>query len=458
MKKTFCLFYFLCISLSASMPSQKVDAIVLGGGSAGLTSAIYLGRAGFSTLVLEGPVSGGAITQSNAVYNWPGYKETSGSDLTEHMQAQARASGAVLSKEEAIEVNFTERPFSVIAQDVYDKSKKRKILADVCIVTLGACANKLEIPGETAYWSKGVYTCAVCDGSLYKDKVVAVVGGGDASLLEADYLAGLAKKVYILNRKDTFKGVDKIREERILALPNVQVIYDVKIKEIKGDGKAVDSLQLVNKESKESSLAVDALFLAIGATPNTHIFAKQLELDSNGYITLKKGTETSIAGVFAAGDVADPIFKQAIIASGEGAKAALQASDYLRLASLKKSEPLPTLKVENKEPKILKAIEVSSLSQLKEIVSSGKGLVLIDFYATWCGPCKYLGQFTDVWAQELKDKATLCKVNVDLARELAIRYKVQSMPTVVVLSPDGQEVARKIGVEEIMQYINRLKN
>ena len=458
MKKTFCLFYFLCLSLTASMPCQKVDALVLGGGSAGLTSAIYLARAGFSTLVLEGPVLGGAITQSNAVYNWPGYKEISGSDLTEQMQVQASSSGAVLSKEEAIEVNLTEHPFSIIAQDVYDKSKKRKILADVCIVTLGARANKLEVPGETTYWSKGVYTCAVCDGSLYKDKTVAVVGGGDASLLEADYLAAIAKKVYILNRKDTFKGVDKIREKRILGLPNVQVLYNVKIKEIKGNGQTVESLQLVNKENQDSSLAIDALFLAIGATPNTHVFAKQLELDDHGYITVKNGTETSVPGVFAAGDVADPTFKQAIIASGDGAKAALQAGDYLRLASLKKSESVAVTKIEDQEPKILKAIEVSSLAQLREIVSSSKGVVLLDFYATWCGPCKYLGQFTDSWAQELQGKATLCKVNVDLARELAVRYKVQSMPTVVVLSPNGQEIARKVGVEEIIQYINRLKN
>lgn len=437
--------------------SEKVDALVLGGGSAGLTSAIYLARAGFSTLVLEGPVSGGAITQSNNVYNWPGYKEVTGSELTDHMRSQAQASGAILSKEEVIAVDLTSHPFSITAQEVYDKSKKRTILADVCIVALGAAANKLEVPGEATYWSKGVYTCAVCDGALYKDKIVAVVGGGDASLLEAEYLSGLAKKVYVLNRKDTFKGVDKVRQERLLGLSNVEVIYNVKIKEIKGNGQAVESLQLVNKENKDASLKVDALFLAIGSTPNTHIFAKQVELDDHGYVVLKRGSETSVPGIFAAGDVADPVFKQAIIASGEGAKAAMQASEYLHLASLKGSAPKVMLS-EKKEETISKVIEVSSLEQLKEIVSKNKSIVLIDFYATWCGPCKHLGQFTDGWAQDLQGKAIICKVNVDLARELVVRYKIQSMPTVVALGPEGQEVARKVGVEEIIQYVNRLKN
>ena len=439
----------VCVPLlSYSASIQKVDAVVLGGGAAGLTSAIYLGRAGFSSFVLEGPIPGGAITQSNHVYNWPGYKEISGLDLMEHIRAQAEASGATLLREEIVAIDLSQRPFSITSQDIYDTSKKRTILADTCIIALGANAKKLEVPGESMYFSKGVYTCAVCDGSLYKNKTVAVVGGGDGALVEAEYLSSIAKKVYLLNRKAKFKGIEKSRQERLIQLPNVEIVYNVSVKEIKGDGQVVDSITLINKEGKEESLKIDALFLAIGATPNTQFFAKQLELDEQGYIVLKKKTETSLPGVFAAGDIADPVFKQAVIASGEGAKAAMQASDYLHAMSFKKSEDVPA---------ISKVLEVSSLSELKEIVSKNKQLVLVDFYATWCGPCRYLGKFIDGWAQDLQGKAILCKVNVDVAGEIASRYQVRSMPTVVVINPEGQEIARKVGVEEIIRYVDRLK-
>ena len=276
---TFGFFYLGAFSLAhaaVSSDPQRVDVVVLGGGAAGLTSAIYLGRAGFSTLVLEGPNPGGAITQSNKVENWPGYQEVSGLDLMDQIRGQAEKSGALLSREELVEIDLSKRPFSFIAQDVYDKSKKRRISADACIIALGAAPRKLGVPGEAVYWSKGVYSCAVCDGSLYKDKVVAVVGGGDAALLEADYLSSIAKKVYIFNRKDQFKGVEKIRKDDLLSRANVEVIYNTNVKEIKGNGQLVHSVVLKKSKGQEVSLEIDALFLAIGANPNTQFFSEQV--------------------------------------------------------------------------------------------------------------------------------------------------------------------------------------
>ncbi len=450
----FCLF-FMSLGHSESVTVQKVDVVVLGGGAAGLTSGIYLGRAGFSTLVLDGPNPGGAITQSNMVYNWPGYKEISGLELMDQLRGQAEKNGAVLCEEKLVSANLSQHPFSFTVQNVYDKSKKRQIIADACIIAMGAEAKRLEVAGEKTYWSKGVYTCAVCDGALYKDKLVAVVGGGDAALLEADYLAGIAKKVYVFNRKDKFKGVEKVRGKKLFELPNVEVLYNVSVKEIKGNGSLLESVTLLGNNGDHSEIKLDALFLAIGATPNTQFFSKELQLDSLGYVVLKKGCETSIPGVFAAGDVADPIFKQAIIASGDGAKAAMQAIDYLQLVSLKKAAPIE-ISVK-KEEGISKVIEISSLSQLKEIVTKNKQLILLDFYATWCGPCRYLGKFMDQWAKELQGKAIICKVNVDLAGDIAMRYKVQSMPTFVILDVEGKEIARKVGIDEITQYINQIK-
>ncbi|MBX9924413.1 MAG: FAD-dependent oxidoreductase [Rhabdochlamydiaceae bacterium] len=463
--KARCVFLCFLASLGCISPLpalDKVDVVVLGGGSAGLTSAIYLSRAGFSTAVLEGKTPGGALTQSANVQNWPGSLEISGFDLMEQMRRQAEASGAHVYKEELVSADLSKRPFSFVVQDVYNPSKKRTLTSDACIVALGATARKLEVMGEQKYWSKGVYTCAVCDGSLYKDKVVAVVGGGDGALLEADYLAGIAKKVYILNRKNTFKGVEKTREERVLKLPNVEVLYDVQVQEIVGDGQAVQSLKLLDKNGKKQTLPLQALFLAIGATPNTLFFTDQLKLDEQGYVLLQKGCETSVSGVYAAGDVADRIFKQAVIASGEGAKAAMQAGEYLqKIRSVKVASPAIAEKEKNEAVSPAKVIEVTSLAQLQKILDANKESqdpVLLDFYATWCGPCRHLSAFTDQWAKDLQGKATFCKVNVDLAREIAVKYRVQAMPTLVALHPEGKEIARKVGVDEIVQYVHKLKN
>jgi thioredoxin reductase (NADPH) len=454
---SFFLKTFLLISLQVfsgygfAVPSgiDKVDIVVLGGGSAGLTSAIYLGRAGLSPLVLEGNILGGAITQSTKVQNFPGYQEISGADLAHQMRAQAEKSGAVFAEEEIIAADLSEHPFIFTVQHIYDKARQRKIAADACVIALGATPRKLGVPGEEKYWSSGVYTCAVCDGSLYKDKVVAVVGGGDSAVLEADYLAGIAKKVYVLVRKDKMKGQEKTRLKNLQSLPNVEIKYEVAVHEILGNEEEVKELRLAEASGKETSLPIDALFLAIGATPNTKYFEKQLELDPDGYIVLRKECETSIPGVFVAGDISDPIYKQAVIASGEGAKAAMKAQGYL--ASLKASSS------EKKQLQIAEVIEIKNLSQLKEIARKSDVPVLIDFYATWCGPCRYLSPMVDKWAKDLQGKAVVCKVNVDEVRDVAMNYQIRSMPTFISISPDGKELDRKIGVEKIIQYVEQVK-
>lgn len=184
-------------------------------------------------------------------------------------------------------------------------------------------------------------------------------------------------------------------------------------------------------------------FLAIGATPNTLFFTDQLKLDEQGYVLLQKGCETSVAGVYAAGDVADRIFKQAVIASGEGAKAAMQAGEYLqKIRSVKVASPAIAEKEKNEAVSPAKVIEVTSLAQLQKILDANKESqdpVLLDFYATWCGPCRHLSAFTDQWAKDLQGKATFCKVNVDLAREIAVKYRVQAMPTLVALHPEARK-------------------
>lgn len=450
-KQKVCFFFLFSLSFLSyshgAMPEQKVDVLVLGSGVGGLTSSIYLARSGLKPLVIEGSVLGGAITQSNGVQNWPGEFDITGFDLIEKIRSQAEKNGVVLSQEEVISADLSSKPYSFTLQNIYDSSKKRKVLSDLCIIATGAKPRKLEIPGEATYWSKGVYTCAVCDGSLYKNQVVAVVGGGDSAVLEADYLSGIAKKVYLLVRKDKLKGMEKNRSEQLATRPNIEIVYDVQVQEIAGSESALEKISILHKSGKKEELAVDAVFLAIGAIPNTQIFASQLELDPEGYIVLKKNCETSVPGVFAIGDVTDPIFKQAISAAGDGAKAAIQA----QMAFSVKQPALVEKKL------TAQVIEIKDVRHFKEILKESKVPVIIDFYATWCGPCRYLSPFMDGWAKELDGKVCICKVNVDEAADMASFYKIRSMPTVIQVDSQGKEIARKVGPQDIIQYVNGLK-
>lgn len=306
---------------------KDVPVLILGGGPAGLTAAIYCGRSGIKPIVITGNSIGGIITQSPRVENWPGRDVISGIELGKDLESQARLNGAELLREEVIDVVFSQ-DLSQKAHQITTRSlvtqEEMMYYTPVVVIALGATPNRLHIPGEQSYWSKGVYSCAVCDGGFYRDKIVAVVGGGDGALAEAQYLANLAKKVYIIIRGRAFRSVEKQREMQVVSLPNVEVIYQTVIKEIKGEKDRVNYLILSNQKHKKSyHLPVDALFLAIGSEPNTKLFVDQLELDS-GYIRLKEHQKTSIQGVYAAGEVADPEFKQAICAAADGAKAAMQ--------------------------------------------------------------------------------------------------------------------------------------
>ncbi|HEV3270049.1 MAG TPA: FAD-dependent oxidoreductase [Candidatus Rhabdochlamydia sp.] len=325
MKKILVLILFSTFIYAAE--TKDVPVLILGGGPAGLTAAIYCGRAGIKPVVITGDSIGGMITQSPRVENWPGRDVISGIELGKDLENQARLNGAELLREEVTDVLFSQ-DLSQKAHQITTRSlitqEETIYYAPIVVIALGATPNKLHVPGEQNYWSKGVYSCAVCDGGFYKDKIVAVVGGGDGALTEAQYLANLAKKVYIIVRGRDFRTVEKQRKEQVLSLPNIEIRYQTIVKEIKGEKDKVSYLILSNQKHKKSyHLPVDALFLAIGSLPNTKLFVNQLKLDA-GYIRLEEHQKTSIKGVYAAGEVADPEFKQAICAAADGAKAAMQ--------------------------------------------------------------------------------------------------------------------------------------
>ncbi len=326
--------------LSATPPPEEPHpVIILGGGIGGLTAAVYMGRAGLSPIVIEGKNPGGALAQSHSVQNWPGELDISGDRLAEKIHKQAEACGAKLFNEEVISVDLSSFPYTIETRNTFNHDKKRTLKAQSLIISMGTTPNFLGVPGEQKYWTRGVYNCATCDGPLYKNKRVVIVGGGDAAIVEANYLANLAQEVIILVRKRSFReGLEEVRKKEVLARPNVTVMYETEVKEIHGNEDELTKL-IITTKGVEKELPTDALFLAIGSKPNTTLFSDRLSLDKEGYIDLKEGQESSIPGVYAVGDIVNNMCKQAVCAAGEAARASLQAEKWL---STKKepSEPL----------------------------------------------------------------------------------------------------------------------
>lgn len=436
-------------------PAPEVHPIlILGGGVGALTSAIYLGRAGFFPVVIEGPVPGGAITQSHSVENWPGEMKINGLELIDKIRAQAEANGAIFLSQEVVAVDFTRRPFVIETRDVYDSEKKQTLLANSCIIAMGATPKRLGVPGEETYWSQGVYSCAVCDGSLFHDRVVAIVGGGDAAISEADYLSNIAKKVFILVRGDAFRTFEENTKNAVLSRPNVEVLYQTQVKQILGNGETVSQLRMQGPKG-ESLLDVDGVFLAIGASPNTEMFRKQLELDRSGYIVRKKDLQTSVEGVFAIGDISDPVYKQAITAAGDGAKAAIQAQTHLGQS---KPRAMQTAKVEETKSVAPQGVlEMTSVAQFQSELRQTTVPVIVDFYATWCPPCQRFAPVFESFAKQLAGRYKFLKVNVADFDDLCSKYGVTSMPTVLVFDPSGKPIQKYVGTQEITPFLEKLK-
>lgn len=445
-------------TLNIAAPQAEIETysvVVLGGGVGALTSALYLARAGHRPLVIEGGAPGGLLTQSHSVQNWPGELEIEGQVLTDKIRSHAQASGAVLIEEEVVAVDFSKRPFELKTRSVQKKGFSRTIFADSCIIAMGTTPNFLGVAGEKEYWGQGVTNCAICDGSLYQDQIVAVVGGGDAAVLEAMYLAKIAKQVHIFVRKDELRANEVKRIALLLEQPNVAIHYQTEIEAILGDGERVTGALLKKANLEQETIALNGVFLAIGSKPNSELFQGALKLDEKGYIILEKDQETSIPGVYAVGDIVDPIYKQAISASGDGAKAALQAQQFL----MDRSEPIVRLKkgqkkfshsVENN------VIEIASKSHFEKELKESRCTVVVDFYATWCGPCKRIASLIEATAARLVGKVRFLKVNVDQVRDLSQFYHIRAMPTVLVFNSEGMVVDRKIGTDEIASLLEQI--
>jgi thioredoxin reductase (NADPH) len=299
--------------------------LVIGSGPAGYTAAIYAARANLAPLMLTGLQYGGQLMLTTTVENFPGLAEgVQGPELMEMMQKQAARFGADMVPEDATAVDFSRRPFVVKAGNVSYE-------AETVVIATGASAKLLGLPAESKLMGRGISTCATCDGFFFKDQNIMVVGGGDSALEEALYLSRLGRRVDVVHRRDTLRA-SKIMQERALKNPKIDFIWDTVIEDILGvDGGKVTGVRMRNvKTNTSSERAVDGLFVAIGHQPTTEIFRGQVELLPNGYIKVKPGTtQTSVPGVFAAGDVQDFTYRQAVTAAGAGCMAALEAERYL---------------------------------------------------------------------------------------------------------------------------------
>ena len=305
---------------------EKIKCLIVGGGPAGYTAAIYASRADISPVVYEGLQPGGQLTTTTDIENFPGFENgISGQQLVDTMKAQALRLGAEIRNGAITSADLSERPFRITVDG------DKEIEAETLIIATGATAKYLGLPSEIKYRGLGVSACATCDGFFYRKKTVAVVGGGDTACEEATYLAGICKKVYMIVRRDVLRASEAM-QERVRNTENIEVLWNCNTQEVLGDEYGVTGARLVRKDGEVFDIAVDGFFLAIGHHPNSDVFREWIEVDKEGYIvTDGKTSKTNVPGVFAAGDVQDPLYRQAITAAASGCRAALDAEKFLKM-------------------------------------------------------------------------------------------------------------------------------
>lgn len=441
---------------SVTFDQDTLPVVVLGGGVAGLTAAIYLAQANIPTVVIEGPKPGGALSQSQGVRNWPGQYNVSGAEIVQSIKKHALTCGVQILRARVDAVDVRRTPFTFTLEPMVEGEKKT-IKAASCIIAVGTEPNFLDIPGERGdggYWGRGVSNCAVCDGFFFKGKQVMVVGGGDAAVEEASYLANLASTVTLAIRKDNFRAKDVKARDRLAARPNVKILFNTSIKEVTGDGKKVTGVRIENNKTREQqALPIDGVFLAIGSRPNTDLFRGQLNLDERGFIVLKQHQAASVPGVFAAGDVSDPYFVQAVTAAGDGCRAALQVKKYLDGIGYDKGSEPQKLTPKSERDGLLGDIprgivEIEREQQFKTAVVGAQYPVFLDMYASWCFPCQRMMPIVEKLAKTFEGKIIFAKLNVankamDLERLMPMIHgkAVYSVPTFIFIK-DGKEVKR----------------
>lgn len=417
---------------------------MVGSGPAGYTAAIYAARANLKPVVFEGLQNGrgGQLMGTTEVENFPGFPEgITGPELMERMRKQASRWGAELYTEDVEYIDLETRPFTV-------RTTEREIRTHSLIIATGATARRLGIPSEQTFWSKGISACAICDGAspLFKKKPVAVVGGGDSAIEEAVYLTKYASHVHLLVRGDRLRA-SKAMADRALANPNITVHYNTAVADAEGNG-VLSGLQLVNTTTGQGSrLDVAGMFYGIGHQPNSNLISKHVELDDKGYVKVRHGVATSVDGVFAAGDLHDPEWRQAITAAGSGCMAALSVERYLTTNNLatefKQQEEAQEATASSsasspdrgrsEDPEALfdlAADKHRGQYALRRLYHESDRLIVVLYTSPSCGPCRTLKPIFNAVVDEYKGKVHYVEVDIEADPEIAEAAGINGTPTI----------------------------
>lgn len=414
-----------------------VPILVIGSGPAGLAAGLYGARARMGTLVIEGNKPGGLLMETSYVENWPGFKRILGREAIGNLKEQATSFGAQFLSDSVESVDFSSWPYEVKTEDGLTLS------ALSVIVATGAAPRTLGVPGEQDYWGRGVTTCAVCDAPFYKDQDVVVVGGGDSAVEEALQVAQYAKNVTILVRKDHMRASPSM-QERIEPYDSIKVLYNVQVQRVRGNEHHVTGIALYNNKTQEvTDMPIDGIFLAIGHEPTSQVFADYLERDANGYLVMDGRTQqTSLPGVFAAGEVEDHRYRQAGVAAGQGICASLDAENFLREIGFNAiiAEQLDQFSVSHKRSQSF-VRSITTLAEFEQVIAESEGPVIFDFYTDTCPSCLGMMPAFESVAEQYAEQATLIKIDADEAVGIIERLGIRKVPA-LLLFKDGQLVSR----------------
>ena len=437
-----------------------VPVAIVGSGPGGLSAALYVARAGMKAFVFGGPTPCGQLTQTTFIENWPGREKVLGIDLMNDVKHQAEFFGACIINDTIISADFSQWPYAIKTEE------GREFKALSVILATGANPKILSIPGEKKFWGKGVTTCAVCDASFCAGKEVVIVGGGDSAIEQVFELAPYVKKVTVLVRGESMRAA-KLMQQRVLAYDNAEIQYNKELKAIYGDDTGIKSIDVYdNKTNVLENRPIEGVFLAIGHTPNTELFKKDLKIDEFGYLVMEgRSQQTSKQGVFAAGEIQDNTYRQAAVAAGEGIKAALDATSFLYELGFnsKIGQALEENFFESFSDDRVELQEINLLSDFNKNVIDAQGLVIIDFYSKTCPGCIRILPSLESLAHHLKDKITILKCNVNKSIEILKELKfnrglhVKSVPAIFIFK-DGKFLARTNSImskKELFTFIHQ---
>ena len=446
------------------MADNTENLVIIGSGPAGYTAAIYAARANLKPVVFEGfqvgGLPGGQLMTTTEVENFPGFPQgITGPELMDNMKAQAERWGAELYTEDVTSVDLSQRPFIV-------RSEEREVKAHSIVIATGATAKRLGLPGEHQFWSRGISACAICDGAtpIFHRAELAVIGGGDSAAEESIYLTKYGDTVNMLVRGDKMRA-SKAMQDRVLSNPKITVHWNSEVVDVFGNDKHMEGVKIRNiKTNEEKDLHVKGLFYAVGHKPNTDLFKGQLELDDVAYIVTKPGSvETSVEGVFAAGDVQDHEFRQAITAAGTGCMGAMLAERWLSVNDLlQEFHQVPATANNELEPKVeqpsktpeefdIKATRHEGGYALRKLFHDSDRLLIVKYVSPGCGPCHTLKPILNKVVDEFEGLIHFVEIDIDKDRDIAENAGVNGTPTIQLFKHKELLVESK-GIKPKSQY------